>query len=145
MCYQYWPGNRAQSYGEFRIELLSEEKKSGFLLRNFSVQQAKVSTQLQRSLLHLRCMNLCSLPQPTRCGSSTSQSGAQTTSGVEMVMLWSLSLRKCPRFRGRLRTTPLSSMDCESVSCSVRSQLSNGIYLLSNAREVCEKEVSTSV
>ena len=114
MCYQYWPGKRAQSYGEFRIELLSEEKNSGFLLRNFSVQQAKVSTQLQRSLLHLRCMNLRSLPQPIRCGSSTSQSGAQTTSGVEMVMLWSLSLRKSPRFRGRLGTTPLSSMDCES-------------------------------
>ena len=52
--------------------------------------------------------------QLIRCGSSTSQSGAQTTSGVEMVMLWSLSLRKCPRFRGRLGTTPLSSMDCES-------------------------------
>ena len=30
-------------------------------------------------------------------------------------MLWSLSLRKCPRFRGRLGTTPLSSMDCEST------------------------------
>ena len=43
MCYQYWPGKRAQSYGEFRVELLSEENRGGFLLRAFSVQQAKVS------------------------------------------------------------------------------------------------------
>ena len=59
-------------------------------------------------------LHLHSQVQLIRCGSSTSQSGAQTTSGVEMVMLWSLSLRKCPRVRGRLGTTPLSSMDCES-------------------------------
>ena len=43
MCYQYWPGKRAQSYGEFRVELISEENRGGFLLRAFSVQQAKVS------------------------------------------------------------------------------------------------------
>ncbi|CAI8054880.1 Receptor-type tyrosine-protein phosphatase delta [Geodia barretti] len=43
VCYQYWPGKRAQTYGEFRVELLSEGWKSGFLYRNFSVQQAKVS------------------------------------------------------------------------------------------------------
>jgi hypothetical protein len=42
VCYQYWPGQRVQSYGEFRVELLSEEKKSGYTLRTFSVQQAKV-------------------------------------------------------------------------------------------------------
>ena len=42
VCYQYWPGKRVQSYGEFRVELLSEENRGGFLLRAFSVQQAKV-------------------------------------------------------------------------------------------------------
>ena len=46
VCYQYWPGRRAQSYGEFRVELLSEEKKRGFVLRTFSVLQAKVSVRV---------------------------------------------------------------------------------------------------
>ena len=47
VCYQYWPGKRAQNYGEFRVELLSEEKNTGFIVRNFSVQQAKASLTIQ--------------------------------------------------------------------------------------------------
>ena len=47
VCYQYWPGKRAQSYGEFRVELLSEENRGGFLLRAFSVQQAKVGVFME--------------------------------------------------------------------------------------------------
>ena len=43
VCYQYWPGQRTQSYGEFRIELISEESYNGYIMRSFSVQQAKVS------------------------------------------------------------------------------------------------------
>ena len=44
VCYQYWPGQRTQSYGEFRIELISEESGNGYIMRTFSVQQAKVSS-----------------------------------------------------------------------------------------------------
>ena len=43
VCYQYWPGQRTQSYGEFRIELISEESYNGYIMRTVSVQQAKVS------------------------------------------------------------------------------------------------------
>ena len=115
VCYQYWPaGKSTQSYGEFSVELVNEERKRGFILRALSVQQAKVHKRRTRGDLVDVGLYIHSQVQLIRCGSSTSQSGAQTTSGVEMVMLWSLSLRKCPRFRGRLGTTPLSSMDCES-------------------------------
>ena len=40
VCYQYWPGQRTQSYGEFRIELISEESYNYY---EDLVQQAKVS------------------------------------------------------------------------------------------------------
>ena len=40
VCYQYWPGQRTQSYGEFRIELISEESYNHY---EDLVQQAKVS------------------------------------------------------------------------------------------------------
>ncbi|CAI8053567.1 Receptor-type tyrosine-protein phosphatase alpha, partial [Geodia barretti] len=53
VCYQYWPGKRAQTYGEFRVELLSEGWKSGFLFRNFSVQQAKFATAHQVWQFHI--------------------------------------------------------------------------------------------
>ena len=67
------------------MELISEENKSEFLLRTFSVQQAKVSQmRLQYSTDCIFLLKNSSLPQHIRCGSSTSQSGAQTTSGVEM-------------------------------------------------------------
>ena len=42
VCYQYWPGQRAQSYGEFKVELINEDKYNGYVLRTFSLQQAKV-------------------------------------------------------------------------------------------------------
>ncbi|CAI8019243.1 Receptor-type tyrosine-protein phosphatase alpha [Geodia barretti] len=53
VCYQYWPGKRAQTYGEFRVELLSEGWKSGFLFRNSSVQQAKFATAHQVWQFHI--------------------------------------------------------------------------------------------
>ena len=58
MCYQYWPGKRAQSYGEFRVELLSEENRGGFILRAFSVQQAKVSKFMEMIIADI---NFCKL------------------------------------------------------------------------------------
>ena len=43
VCYQYWPaGKSTQSYGEFSVELVNEERKGGFILRALSVLQAKV-------------------------------------------------------------------------------------------------------
>ena len=49
VCYQYWPaGKRTQSYGEFSVELVNEERKKGFILRTLSVQQAKVHKRRTR-------------------------------------------------------------------------------------------------
>ena len=49
VCYQYWPaGKRTQSYGEFSVELVNEERKRGFILRTLSVQQAKVHKRRTR-------------------------------------------------------------------------------------------------
>ena len=43
VCYQYWPSDGTQTYGEFRVEILGEEKLEGFSLRSFGVLNAKVS------------------------------------------------------------------------------------------------------
>ena len=49
VCYQYWPaGKRTQSYGEFSVEQVNEERKRGFTLRTLSVQQAKVHKRRTR-------------------------------------------------------------------------------------------------
>ncbi|CAI8019241.1 Receptor-type tyrosine-protein phosphatase alpha [Geodia barretti] len=53
VCYQYWPEKRTQSYGEFSVELLNEERKRGFLLRTFSVQEAKSGTAHQVWQFHI--------------------------------------------------------------------------------------------
>ena len=54
VCYQYWPaGKRTQSYGEFSVELVNEERKRGFILRTLSVQQAKVHKRRTRGDLVL--------------------------------------------------------------------------------------------
>jgi protein tyrosine phosphatase len=53
VCYQYWPEKRTQSYGEFSVELLNEERKRGFLLRTFSVQEAKFATAHQVWQFHI--------------------------------------------------------------------------------------------
>ena len=50
VCYQYWPGERCQSYGEFRVELMNEEDNSGYVLRTFCVQHAKACCLLLRCL-----------------------------------------------------------------------------------------------
>ena len=86
MCYQYWPGKRAQSYGEFRVELLSEENRGGFLLRAFSVQQAKVGMFMELIIADINFLQIVfiarhfSSAQCIKCGSSRFRSGSQTTS-----------------------------------------------------------------
>jgi protein tyrosine phosphatase len=42
VCYQYWPGQTSQSYGEFRVELMSEEINDGYVMRTFCIQQSKL-------------------------------------------------------------------------------------------------------
>ena len=42
-CYQYWPPSGSQTFGEFTVELLQEEKLSGFSIRNYGVYNEKVS------------------------------------------------------------------------------------------------------
>ncbi|CAI8054884.1 Receptor-type tyrosine-protein phosphatase delta [Geodia barretti] len=92
VCYQYWPGKRAQTYGEFRVELLSEGWKSGFLYRNFSVQQAKFATAHQVWQFHI--------PE----WSSDYQWRGDVNAMVSVI-------EEVSKSRGRLGTTPLSSMD----------------------------------
>ena len=46
VCYQYWPSNGSQRFGEFTVDILGEERLHGFVLRTISVQHAKVSPEL---------------------------------------------------------------------------------------------------
>ena len=43
VCYQYWPSSGTQTYVEFTVEILREEKFEGFFLRSFGVFDGKVS------------------------------------------------------------------------------------------------------
>ena len=43
VCYQYWPSCGTQTYGEFIVQKLGEEKPEGFSLRCFKVLNAMVS------------------------------------------------------------------------------------------------------
>ena len=42
VCYQYWPTSGIANIGEYRIDLLGEEKMKGFVLRTLSVLHSKV-------------------------------------------------------------------------------------------------------
>ena len=39
---QYWPNGGTAHHGEFAVDLMGEEKLEGFIIRNFSVMDAKV-------------------------------------------------------------------------------------------------------
>ena len=41
-CYQYWPPIGSQTFGEFTVELLQEERLSGFSIRSYGVYNEKV-------------------------------------------------------------------------------------------------------
>ena len=69
VCNQYWPSSGSQSYGEFTVELLGEERLQGFVLRTVSVQNAKVSLRgwLDMQLVTDRCPVFpCSLVRHSR-------------------------------------------------------------------------------
>ena len=40
---QYWPSSGIYQYGEYSVELLGEEPLEGFVIRNLSVMDVKVS------------------------------------------------------------------------------------------------------
>ena len=46
VCYQYWPSRGSQTHGEFTVELLGEEKQSGFVLRSLAIRNNKVATHV---------------------------------------------------------------------------------------------------
>ena len=50
VCYQYWPRGGSQTYGEFTVELLGEEKFNGFSLRTFGAFNSKVSALLSNEM-----------------------------------------------------------------------------------------------
>ena len=69
VCYQYWPSSGSQSYGEFTVELLGEERLQGFVLRTVSIQNAKVSSRgwLDMQFVTDRCPVFhCSLVRHSR-------------------------------------------------------------------------------
>jgi protein tyrosine phosphatase len=37
VCYQYWPSSGSKAFGEFTVELLGEQKLTGFITRNLTV------------------------------------------------------------------------------------------------------------
>lgn len=43
---QYWPDSGRAHYGEFRVDLLGEEKLERFTVRNLSVTDIKVSMHM---------------------------------------------------------------------------------------------------
>ena len=43
-CHQYWPSSGSLTVGEFTVELIQEERLSGFTLRNLSIVNNKVRT-----------------------------------------------------------------------------------------------------
>ena len=43
-CYQYWPSSGSLTVGEFTVDLIQEERLSGFTLRNLSIVNNKVRT-----------------------------------------------------------------------------------------------------
>ena len=45
-CYQYWPSSGSLTVGEFTVDLIQEERLSGFTIRNFGVYDEKVSLLL---------------------------------------------------------------------------------------------------
>ena len=42
VCYQYWPSRGSKAFGEFRVELVREEKLAGIIIRNIIVINKKV-------------------------------------------------------------------------------------------------------
>ena len=42
VCYQYWPSSGSKAFGEFTVELLGEQKLTGFITRNLTVINNKV-------------------------------------------------------------------------------------------------------
>ena len=43
VCHQYWPRSGFQAFGEITVELMSEEKFEGYVIRTLCLQRAKVS------------------------------------------------------------------------------------------------------
>ena len=45
VCYQYWPSGRSKPgrFGEYTVELLDEERQSGFVVKTLNVHNSKVS------------------------------------------------------------------------------------------------------
>ena len=52
VCYQYWPSSGTQKFGEFKVEVLGEERLGGFVLRTLCVVHSKVSLHLMYSVSH---------------------------------------------------------------------------------------------
>jgi protein tyrosine phosphatase len=52
-CHQYWPSSGSLTVGEFTVELIQEEKLSGFSIRNFGVYNEKSNKSHQLTQFHI--------------------------------------------------------------------------------------------
>ena len=116
VCYQYWPGQIKQNYGEFRVELMSEEVNDGYVMRTFCVQQSKACYDITM-LYNLQswfsvCWHFLSFPSLIRWCNFTSPTGQQMVWALTWGQ-WSPWLITLPNSREEQATMPLLSMACE--------------------------------
>ena len=67
--YQYWPAATGQlvEYGEYMVDLISEEALEGFTIRKISILEQKVRNESSPCSLCLMVINLCDRARrPTR-------------------------------------------------------------------------------
>ncbi|CAI8021857.1 Receptor-type tyrosine-protein phosphatase alpha [Geodia barretti] len=53
VCYQYWPSSGSKAFGEFTVELLGEQKLTGFITRNLTVINNKSKEVQQLCQFHI--------------------------------------------------------------------------------------------
>ena len=51
VCYQYWPSRGSQTFGEFKVELLEQEKQTGFLIHKFAINHKKVKLHIMINMM----------------------------------------------------------------------------------------------
>ncbi|CAI8025865.1 Receptor-type tyrosine-protein phosphatase alpha [Geodia barretti] len=52
-CYQYWPSSGSLTVGEFTVDLIQEERLSGFSMRNFGIYDEKSNKSHQVTQFHI--------------------------------------------------------------------------------------------
>ena len=75
VCHQYWPRSGFQAFGELTVELMSEEKFEGYVIRTLCLQRAKVGANTKKIGWTVFKNLFYSLGKCIRCTSSKSPTG----------------------------------------------------------------------